>query len=215
MEDWDLLAEDVKVEENQSSAMKRRGITREDPKQEMMMKIMSLLAKLGLKSALDVRELQAASLLTVMCEASSVYITCGRERNTLYVKRCEESKKNPVISRPKGPLHTHVWSAFLKVAIGDDKTKPEVKTRLEAHRAAHNDPDKLAEKIYVCLIKKAYDKQKAKVLFAAAGDSQQLIEDMCECLCANGARVLRGIAPKGALERDLEQALVTLEEHLS
>ena len=51
---------------------KRHGISASDPKLEL--KIASILSKLGLRNGLDIRELQAASLLSIVGDAKSYYV---------------------------------------------------------------------------------------------------------------------------------------------
>ena len=133
MEGWTLDAKQEASDEVEDRPVKCVAVSGADPKVELLLKICVILSKLGLKSALDIRELQAATMVNVLCNAAREYVVTGRakNKNTAYIKRCADPKRNPVNQRPVGPLHVHVWSGLLTAALKDLNTTPEIQARLQ------------------------------------------------------------------------------------
>ena len=120
MDAWDI--DDENEMQSPTNAKHRKLASTKDKKDEMVLKILQLLTKFGLKIGLDARELQAAALLTTIAPTDHEYFEAARAKKTAFINGCKAAKETPTKQKPKGPLHTHIWAALTKSAITDPKS---------------------------------------------------------------------------------------------
>lgn len=171
-----------------------------------------ILTKLALKNAMDVRELQAASLVTVQLPKDNVMVnsmlTATRTFNAEQEK-AKSSNGNP----PEGQPHCHAWIALLE-ALNSQAT-PQEKETLEQHvQACCSSPAAVACNVHVCRVKKCYDQSKMKICLAVNESVLPVVQIFERHVKNHHGKTLHGQAPKGGLEREAQNFLDQLNDML-
>lgn len=176
-------------------------------------KILAVLIKLCLKNSLDIREMQSAVLDTYMISKDNDVIAAGQTAARDYQDRMSALKGNEKGLQDLGPVHVHIWAAMVSAAAKCSISEPDQQALL-AHfqeiTADDADANQVACKILVAKIKKAYDKNYVKVHFAISPDMKNVYASFCKALVSLGAKQKVGQAPRGSLERELQEFLESM-----
>ncbi|CAE7921388.1 unnamed protein product [Symbiodinium necroappetens] len=205
MDGWDLTKR--AGEGKPHASQKRQAIGTE----ALLAKAMLLVSKLTLKAELEVRELQAATFRTLTITEMSAFVTEARATMKAYTAASKQARDNGQPA-PLGEPHVHVWSCFLKAALDVQGMSEEHVQRINEHRAQSADPHALAQLIFVCKIKKAYDRGIVKVHLAGHQQIDSVIDAVVAAMVLSGARERRGQAPQSGMARELQSLVDELQE---
>ena len=199
MESW------ARVKRADNTAVKRQAVGTE----ALLAKATLLISKLTLKNELEVRELQAAVFRTLTMSDSSDFIVRAREATKQYVDESKAAREqgNPV---PKGEMHVYAWEALTRVAMETADAPAEAVEVIKVHRQSAADPELLSAQIYVCKVKKAYDRGVVKLHLAGHPDLGKVIDAVIAVLISTGAKERKGQAPQSGMARELQQLVEQL-----
>jgi hypothetical protein len=183
--------------------------------EKFLMKGIQVLTKLALKNAMDVRELQAASLMTVQLPKDNPMIQ-GMLTATRAFNDEQEKAKSSNTSPPEGQPHCHAWIALLEEL--NKNASEQDKEILQQHvLQSCGNPSLVACCVHVCRVKKCFDQSKMKICIAASESVKpvlQVFESHDSHVRNQGGKTLHGQAPKGGLERDAQTFLDQLPDML-
>ncbi|CAE8729019.1 unnamed protein product [Polarella glacialis] len=178
-----------------------------------VMRALHLIARLSLKNALEVRELQAAVFHTYTVPKSNPYIQAALEATKVYAEKAKASKDGTG-QHPPGEPHVHAWAAMLRVALEDPALNSDDKQCIEAHRSAATDPEMMSHVVYVSKLRKAFDKDMMKLFFSTHADAEGALKALSKGLVSKGAKQQFGHAPRGGLEREVQEVVDQLTDIL-
>lgn len=181
-------------------AAKRRGVGATD---EQTQKIITLLVKTGLKNLQDVRELQAAVFKVVHVRADDPLIKAALAATKDYTEQARAAGRGHGLGEP----HVWVWRALVTTATPEGADKQIV----EEHCAASSDPVQLSKLILGCCLHKAFDKGFMKVFLSVHSSLEPVMNIIIKDLEKRGGQLKLGLAPKGGMERELQEALDAME----
>ncbi|CAE7684343.1 unnamed protein product [Symbiodinium sp. CCMP2592] len=166
---------------------------------KFLMKGMQLLTKLCLKNAMDVRELQVATLLTIQMPKDSDFIahviTATRSYNDEQLKAKSSGGQAPV-----GQPHCHAWIAMLETLLQQNSVTTAEREAVQKHIQDYCGSQAMvvATVVHVCRVKKCFDQSKMKVCIAVSDDVRPVMSILQKRLHEKGGKTLHGQAPKGA-----------------
>ena len=181
---------------------------------KFLMKGMQLLTNLCLKNAMDVRELQAATLLTIQMPKDSDFIAnvtaATRSYNDEQLKAKSSGGQAPV-----GQPHCHAWIAMLETLLQQNSVTTVEREAVQKHVQDYcGSPAMVATVVHVCRVKKCFDQSKMKVCIAVSENVRPVMSILENRLHEKGGKTLHGQAPKGGLERDMQTYLEQLNDML-
>ena len=180
--------------------------------EKFLMKGIQVLTKLALKNAMDVRELQAASLFTVQLPKDNAFVVNMLKATKMFNDEQEKAKSSGG-SPPDGQPHCHAWMALIDTLNGIGSASE--KEILQRHaQEIGSTPATVACYIHVCRLKKCYDQTKMKLCLATCESIQPVLQIFENHVKQHGGKILHGQAPKGGLERDAQQFLDQLSDML-
>ena len=155
---------------------------------------MKLVAKLSLKNSLEIRELQAATLVTYVVpkendlvqatvDATKAHADSVAEANKISAERERQSKLELV-----GAAHAHHWAAVVRMAGASNSRTEEERAQVAAHISAISTPEQVTEIINVSKSKIAYEKRQIKMHFAVAESATHIQALVGKVLMSIGAR---------------------------
>lgn len=188
-----------------NAVVKRQAVGTE----ALLAKATLLISKLTLKNELEVRELQSAVFRTLTVDESCDFIVQARVATKTFV---EDSKvaRDQGNAPPKGEMHVYAWEALTRVAVETADAPADAVAVLQKHRAESGDPEHLSASIYVCKVKKAYDRGVVKLHIAGHPLLSSVIDAVIQVLVFAGAKERRGQAPQSGMARELQQLVEQL-----
>ena len=196
-----------------------RGSSSSGGDKQHLEKLVVALARLGLESAVEVRELQAVNLVTLLCpenwEAVEASLKAGKEFQELRAQKQGEDIGSP---------HVMVALAFLQKAQKMEVLKQGVRDRIKEWWSKEVDgraPEEVAAAVPVFKMRKP---QKPSRVKADWGEDQtyakltmrlrdeELMEMLAKELTAAGAVMKGGIAPRKGTEREVLQLLKAVQK---
>ncbi|CAE8616396.1 unnamed protein product, partial [Polarella glacialis] len=169
---------------------------------QLLAKAVAAIAKLGLKNALEVRELQAATFRTFLANADTTFV--AKKRNA-----------GDGADHPAGEPHVRCWAGLVRTALDDPDISAPDKAILQKRSHDSSDPVQLSAVVYVVKIKSAFKEGAVKMHFAVHASAEDALEVVARRLRAAGAVEKRGQAPAGGLEREVQSLLDQLKEILN
>ena len=117
---------------------------------------------------------------------------------------------------PVGKPHGHAWIAMLEMLLQQNSVTTAEREAVQKHVQDYcGSPATVATVVHVCRVKKCFDQSKMKVRIAVSenvrGGYKSVLENR---LHEKGGKTLRGQAPKGGLERDMQTYLEQLNDML-
>ena len=143
--------------------------------EKFLMKGIQILTKLALKNAMDFRELQAASLLTVQLPKDNAFVvkTCSRPRRCSMTSRRKRSLL--VAPPPDGQPHCHAWMALIDTLNGMGSASEKETLQRHVHDSCST-PGAVACYVHVCRLKKCYDQTKMKLCLATCESVRPVLQ---------------------------------------
>lgn len=175
----------------------------------LLAKATLLISKLTLKNELEVRELQSAVFRTLTLDESSEFIVQARAATKSFVEDSKAARDQGAVL-PKGEMHVYAWEALTRVAVETADAPPDAVAALQKHRNESSDPEHLSAYIYVCKVKKAYDRGIVKLHVAGHPQMSSVIDAAIQVLVFTGAKERRGQAPQSGMARELQQLVEQL-----
>ena len=213
----DLLG-DLRANEQGAAARpatrRRRGDT-EAERIDQLQKIVQILAKLCLSSALQVRTLKACVVEVMRVGASSPFVDKAMAAVQSYVQAAKTVEKEDVQDRI-GLVHHHVFNSFMSTALEVLKEAPEgleVKKYVDEMKAMERSAmwSKLQNEVRHCRIVKAFDKKYKKVeVYVVVGSQAEAVWKYVVVAMSKADKAYKplcGIAPRGDLERKIRAFL--------
>ena len=171
-------------------------------------KVLQQIAKLSMNSALQVRALRAIVMETIMVEADCKVIQAGLAASRAFA---EKAKTLDVKTRENdlGLPHIHVWNAALKTIMQDIQGEPAAKDIIDRYIQQNQGTtwQKVHENVRHFKIARCFDKDKKKIEISttSASMAESVWQVMKKRLLSQpGARELRGQAPMGDQERQIQ-----------
>ena len=177
-------------------------------------KMLEMLAKLCLKNSLEIRELQSAILCTFIVPRDSAIAVAGSDAAKNHVERMKAVQGNERKIDALGPIHVHVWASIVNAAVGSAATKEDadiLKEHFDSITKPGSDPNSIALHVHVARFRKAWDKGTVKLHLACRSDWCTVFESLERALVASGAKRKLGQAPRGGLERQIQELLDALQ----
>ena len=173
---------------------------------KQMSKALHLIGKLSLKNALEVRELQAAVFHTFLTPKKSEYVQAALAATKDFADKAKRAKEGKC-AMPPGEPHVHAWAAMLRVALEDPALSESDKQAIQVHRNNSTHADELSHAIFVCKLRKAFDRDTVKCFFSVHRDAEPALQAVTKGLMAHGAKQKLGQAPRAGLEREVQEVI--------
>jgi hypothetical protein len=154
---------------------------------------------------MEIRELQAAVMVTYLLPKDAAIVQDAQAAIKNYVDMATKAR-NGEGKQPQGEPHVHCWAALVARATRDTTNEKDRKVLID-HATATTEPERLLDKVFVCKLKKAFDKNTLKLQISASSKLDEEMQAIDKVLKAAGGRLKRGQAPKSGLERDLQDVL--------
>ena len=164
------------------------------------------LAKLSLRTADEVKKLQAATFRTILVPADCDFVTAAKNATTAFADRTRGKGGKHDLGEP----HVHLWSAVIGVAL--DSVPAEAKATLQNHvdDANRGGPSSLLNKVMYARMKKTFDKKFMRFYFSVHPSVEGILDIVMAALTKVGGQEKYGTAPKSSLERDIQAKLDAL-----
>ena len=164
------------------------------------------LAKLSLRTADEVKELQAATFRTILVPADCDFVTAAKNATTAFADRTRGKGGKHDLGEP----HVHLWSAVIGVALAS--VPQEAKASLQNHvdEANRGGPSSLLNKVMYARMKKTFDKKFMRFYFSVHPSMEGILDIVMTALTKVGGQEKYGTAPKSSLERDIQAKLDAL-----
>lgn len=176
--------------------------------------MLDVMAKLCLKNSLEIREMQAAVLRTYLVPREEAFATAGLDAARAHMEKVKDAKGNAKKLDDLGPVHAHVWAAVVKEAVSHpiaEEDKKVLQKHFEEITAAGSTAADVASQVHVARFKKAWDKKTMKLHLAAQQSLEPVLDALEKALVATGGKRKHGQAPRGGLERQLQEMLDALQ----
>ena len=180
--------------------------------EKFLMHGIQVLTKLALKNAMDVRELQAASLVTVQLPKDNAMVSSMLAATRAFNAEQEKAKSSNA-SPPDGQPHCHAWIALLE-AMNLQAHEQEKEILQPRVQNCCSSPLAVACNVHVCRVKKCYDQSKMKICLAVSESVSPVVQIFERHVKNHNGKTLHGQAPKGGLERDAQNFLDQLTDML-
>eukprot|EP00969_Alexandrium_andersonii_P324408 14334540-Alexandrium_andersonii.AAC.1 len=169
------------------------------------------MAKLVLRNSLEIRELQAGVFKVLMVSKSDDIIQAGLEGTRSFndrAKELREAKKVDEIEK-LGSQHAQCWINMVGKAT--ELASGQNKETLQRYGEGVDTIEQVAEKVHICKVKKAFDKNKVKLYLAVHSSIDPVMEAVIRTLQSKGARLMKSSAPKSGHEHTVQELLDKLE----
>ena len=158
--------------------------------EKFQMKGIQILTKLCLKNSMDVRELQAASLVTIQLPKDCMLVSNKLQATKAYNVEQDKAKQTGG-SLPEGQPHCHAWIALLET-LNQIVSEPE-KDIIQKHvKECCSSPAMVASFVHVCRIKKCFDQTKMKLCLAVSESAMPIVKILEDHLKDQGGSILQG-----------------------
>ncbi|CAE7943317.1 unnamed protein product [Symbiodinium necroappetens] len=178
-----------------------------------MAKAVHLIARLCPKNSLEVRQLQAACFVMFILPKACPYVQAVVNATKQYADKAKGAQSGKC-EPPPGEPHVHAWAALLRVAMDDEALNTDDRQAIEQHRAVSTDPLIMSGIVYVCKVRKAFDRDSMKMFFSVHRDAEPSLTALTKGLIHAGGRLKRGQAPRSGLEREVQEVVDHLTEIL-
>ena len=160
-------------------------------------------AKLSLKSAEEVKELQAAVFRTIIVPADSDFATAAKDATAAFADQTRGKGGKHDLGEP----HVHLWSAVVGVAV--QMAGPETQEAWKAHveEANRRGPKGLLNQVAYARMKKTFDKKYVRFYFSVTPSLAPIMDIIMTFLTKIGGQEKHGTAPRSGLERDIQAKL--------
>lgn len=173
---------------------------------QQVSKALHLIGRLCLKNALEVRELQAAVFITFLVPKKSDYVQAPLAATKEFAENAKRAKEGKC-PMPPGEPHVHAWAAILRVALEDAALGDFDKQNIQSHRNCSTDPEAMSHAVFVCKLRKAYDRDSMKVFFSVHRDVEPALKAVMKGITAHGGKQKVGQAPRAGLEREVQDVI--------
>ena len=165
------------------------------------------IAKLSLKNADDVKELQAATFRTIIVPADCDFATAAKDATTAFADRTRGKDGKHDLGEP----HVHLWSAVVGVALRS--ASDDAKTILQTHvdEANSGGPQSLLSKVTYARMKKTFDKKYVRFYFSVHHSIDSVLDVIMSALTKIGGQEKHGTAPRSSLEREVQAKLDAMQ----
>ncbi|CAE7817514.1 unnamed protein product [Symbiodinium necroappetens] len=177
-----------------------------------MAKAVHPIARLCVKN-FEVRELQAACFVTFILPKSCPYVQAVFNATKHHAEKAKSAQSGKC-ERPQGEPHVHAWAGLLRVALKDEALNSYDRQAIEQHRAVSTDPLVMSGIVYVCKVRKAFDRDSMKMFFSVHRDAKPSLAALTKGVIHAGGKLKRGQAPRSGLEREVQEAVDHLTEIL-
>ena len=181
---------------------------------KQLTKAVHAIAKLSLKNALEVRELQAAMLRTFLVPKPSPYVQSALVATKEFTDRAKQARDGKG-QFPAGEPHVHAWAALLRTAIDDTALFADDKEVIQVRRDGSPDADSLLQLVMVCKVMKAFDRDSVKLQFAVHSCVEPTLAALSKGIVAHGGKQKMGQAPRAGLEREAQDIVDELSAAVS
>jgi hypothetical protein len=168
------------------------------------------IAQLTLQNSRELRAHAAALQHVILLPADhAVSIAMQNKGMEYYEQRKTQS------AQMAGAPHHHVWAAMVLSLVAAGKTASLSSTcredlaNIERHANSTESPIELQDSVHVCKITKSHQEGTSKIFLSVAAELHPIMVSIIRLLAALGGTITHGAAPKGPLERKIENALRT------
>ena len=181
----------------------------------MVLSIMQLLCKLGLKQELEIRELQAVALVMVVIRKDVNEVQEAQNAMTKFEEDLKSAKSSGDDPEKLGLKSIIMWCKLVTTLSRNEEIPIEFRQPLIDHRDAITSTKMLEDKVLICKFKKAWDKNTTKIAFACHRDVEPIQEAIIMALSKIPRAQMkrkRGQAAQGGLARELQDKLAVLQK---
>ena len=96
---------------------------------------------------------------------------------------------------------------MLRVALEDPALGESDKQAIQTHRNTATDADAMSHAVFVCKLRKAFDRDTMKVFFSVHRDVEPALKAVIKGITAHGGKQKVGQAPRSGLEREVQDVI--------
>lgn len=165
--------------------------------------LLTAVARLSLKNAQACRNMESAVFVTYILGKDTSYAQAASDAGQSYAQRTRAAGKNHTLGQPS----SWVWAALTQVVLKDEHLTDDQRKLVKAHCDTAADPTALCNSVLYCRMSKVYDQTKVRLQVAVVPELGDVLMVLQEGLDKCGADRKHGPAPRGALERQIQDLL--------
>ena len=197
----DFLSARVLNTSEPAASRRAVGATSADDRQ-----LLEVVAQVTLMNTQELRLIAPAVYDKVIVDTASPYFQSADAALKQYHEKIQQAITREA-KQQVGEPQWYVWAGLVQAGLADTKLSQTETTALREHAAQHQQPESLATVVQVARLKKCYDRNKRKVLLAVTPQCCDILNIILKGLTQNGGQLMNSVAPRGALERQLQTAL--------
>ena len=147
--------------------------------------------------------MESAVFVTYILAKETPYAQAASEAGQAYAQRSRAAGKNHTLGQPS----SWVWAALVQAALKDENLTEDQRKSVKAHCDSAADPTALCDTVLYCRMSKVYDQSKVRLQVAVVPKLSTVLMILQEGLDKCGADRKHGPAPRGALERQIQDLL--------
>ena len=183
---------------NERQVRPRTGRSAKDHEQ-----LLTAVARLTLKNAQTCRNLESSVFVTYILAKDSTYAQTATAAGQPYAQRTRAAGKSHNLGQPS----SWVWAALTQAVLRDESVSEEKRSVIKQHCDGATDPAALCNQVLYCRLSKVYDQHKVRLQIAVTSQLTDILIIVQEAVESGGGERKFGPAPRGALERQIQEFL--------
>jgi len=195
--------------------VEQQGDSNQQIPRQLLESLVVLTAKLSLKAAPEIREMQGAVFRTVIIKKESPWVLGSQTATSELHERIKAAKAQGQDTEGFGESHLVSWAAMCLATRHHPQCPEQGKALLADHVQTVVSPLVLRGRVLISKVKKPFNKGEMKWLVTAVPELEPDLNTIMITMVSAGGKVKWGQPPAGGLERELQQAVDQLQDWMS
>ena len=165
-------------------------------------------ARLSLSMANSIREVRAAVTRTWTMPILAPLAVAAREAGVAYATAAREQ-------RAAAPPFVYIFAALVLSALSSDLLSPDQRAALEVCASSCDSPNQLLGHVQICKLSRCWDRSSARLEICVGDKLRSVLDALASLIAAQGGQERFGPAPRGPLERAVQEHVAPREQRLS